>query len=620
MRITKEYVKNLIIAVFVTALVICFPLTVQAAELSVQLGADRYDKNSDTQFQVSTYLKSDVGISAYTIVLEYDRSRLEVTGGYDDIDISNGTVTVSGSGEYLTNIKVWIDFKTTSGGDAYIKVLSANAVGADGTEYDIETLDEATVRIKGEDISEQNLADLEASIENVIGAASDDDTSDDANEDISEPVGDDSLQEQENLAEGNNVSDPAQTGTDDGASSINKKAVIYWVAVVALIAVLVSIPLITTFGKKKKEAVGEELAEEDIVVETIEDESEVAVDEATEGIIEEVAEEAAEESTEEVVEEDTEEVAGESTGESVEEASEETVEEKSEEEIIEPTIEETSEQTSEETTEEPKVMMETSEEITSDEPEDVPEEASEEESPEEVATEEVASAEELCEEVDKLAPIFTAENVTVRGRIRPKASKNRNNADYKVIDVIEGMDIKIYPGEVIEITGTSSREQEAFIGLLVGKCNPAVGTVTKSPMRFRMVAAKSSFEAGYTVKENIYRHGALMGHPKTVLDNSMSRILKFAVADKYADEKAMDVPSDVLKKTEIALSLLDDRTDILILNNVFSECDEKFISKCNIIIGKMAAKNITVLLFGSVPKEISESCTRNIRIINGHVC
>ncbi len=553
MRITKEYVKNLIIAVFVTALVICFPLTVQAAELSVQLGADRYDKNSDTPFQVSTYLKSDVGISAYTIVLEYDRSRLEVTGGYDDIDISNGTVTVSGSGEYLTNIKVWIDFKTTSGGDAYIKVLSANAVGADGTEYDIETLDEATVRIKGEDISEQNLADLEAFIENVIGAASDDDTSDDTNEDMSEPVGDDSLQEQENLAEGNNVSDPAQTGADDGASSINKKAVIYWVAVVALIAVLVSIPLITTFGKKKKEAVGEELAEEDIVVETIEDESEEAVDEATEGITEEVDEEAAEESTEEMVEEDAEEVAGESTGESVEEASEETVEVKS-------------------------------------------------------------------EEVDKPEPIFTAENVTVRGRIRPKASKNRNNTDYKVIDVIEGMDIKIYPGEVIEITGTSSREQEAFIGLLIGKCNPAVGTVTKSPMRFRMVAAKSSFEAGYTVKENIYRHGALMGHPKTVLDNSMSRILKFAGADKYADEKAMDVPSDVLKKIEIALSLLDDRTDILILNNVFSECDEKFISKCNVIISKMAAKNITVLLFGSVPKEISESCTRNIRIINGHVC
>lgn len=553
MHITKEKVKNLIIAVFVTALIVCFPLTVQAAELSVQLGADRYDKNSDTQFQVSTYLKSEVGISAYTIVLEYDRSRLEVTGGYDDIDISNGTVTVSGSGEYLTNIKVWIDFKTTSGGDAYIKVLSANAVGADGTEYDIETLDEATVRIKGEDISEQNLADLEASIENVIGAASDDDTSDDTNEDISEPVGDDSSQEQENLAEGNNVSDPAQTGADDGASGINKKAVIYWVAVVALIAVLVSIPLITTFGKKKKEAVGEELAEEDIVVETIADESEEAVDEATEGITEEVAEEVAEESTEEVAEEDTEEVAGESTGESVEEASEETVEVKS-------------------------------------------------------------------EEVDKPAPIFTAENVTVRGRIRPKASKNRNNTDYKVIDVIEGMDIKIYPGEVIEITGTSSREQEAFIGLLIGKCNPAVGTVTKSPMRFRMVAAKSSFEAGYTVKENIYRHGALMGHPKTVLDNSMSRILKFAVADKYADEKAMDVPSDVIKKTEIALSLLDDRTDILILNNVFSECDEKFISKCNVIISKMAAKNITVLLFGSVPKEISENCTRNIRIINGRVC
>lgn len=601
MRITKEYVKNLIIAVFVTALVICFPLTVQAAELSVQLGADRYDKNSDTQFQVSTYLKSDVGISAYTIVLEYDRSRLEVTGGYDDIDISNGTVTVSGSGEYLTNIKVWIDFKTTSGGDAYIKVLSANAVGADGTEYDIETLDEATVRIKGEDISEQNLADLEASIENVIGAASDDDTSDDTNEDMSDEAGDDSSQEQENLAEGNNVSDPAQTGADDGASSINKKAVIYWVAVVALIAVLVSIPLITTFGKKKKEAVGEELAEEDNVVETIEDESEEAVDEATEGITEEVDEEAAEESTEEVVEEDTEE--------SVEEASEETVEEKSEE-------------------------------ITSDEPEDVPEEAPEpdvvseevldtaaEEIPEEIkvepseeSSEEVDSAEELCEEVDKPAPIFTAENVTVRGRIRPKASKNRNNTDYKVIDVIEGMDIKIYPGEVIEITGTSSREQEAFIGLLVGKCNPAVGTVTKSPMRFRMVTDKSSFEAGYTVKENIYRHGALMGHPKTVLDNSMNRILKFAGADKYADEKAMEVPSDVLKKTEIALSLLDDRTDILILNNVFGECDEKFISKCNVIISKMAAKNITVLLFGSVPKEISENCTRNIRIINGHVC
>ena len=564
--------------------------------MSVDFTAKKYDKTSGNEFSVGTKLNSDIAISSYTIVIEYDKSRLEVIDGGQSVDRANGTVTCTGSGSHLTNIKFWIDFRAISGGDAYITVVSANAVGTDGTEYSIADLGTVPVTLRGDDVSEQNLIELETADDGVGASENDSDTegsadidgasNDGADKDENSTSNINSGENAEEVLVGSSANDSIVDAEGAGSENNGRRKLIYWLVVALIIAVLVLIVALSTFGGKKAKHTSEDYSDDEYA------DGGYAEDEA--GLIFEGEEETAEsdeaplesdETPSEIVYRDYEPLVGNDPFEDMPVEEEDGVDE-----------------------EEPEPAMEEAE-------------ASEEEP--EAAEEEVEASEEI-EPVEKAGPvakvnseaIFAANDVTVRCKVR---SKNPARTDFDVINVLDRISVKLYKGELVEITGTSNRELEAFIYLLTGKCKIRSGNVEASLKRCRTVTAKSCFDPRLTVRANIYRSGALMGHPKTTLDKCFSRVIKFAGAEDAVDKPAGSVSMTTIHKLEVALALLDDRVDVLILGNVLDKCDENFVRKCNVILGKMLAKDITVLLFGIIPETIAANCSRTIRIINGHI-
>ncbi|MCQ2526310.1 MAG: hypothetical protein MJ130_06060 [Lachnospiraceae bacterium] len=578
------------------ALLIVLSMTVRAAEMSVDFTAKKYDKTSGNEFSVGTKLNSDIAISSYTIVIEYDKSRLEVIDGGQSVDRANGTVTCTGSGSHLTNIKFWIDFRAISGGDAYITVVSANAVGTDGTEYSIADLGTVPVTLRGDDVSEQNLIELETADDGVgalengsdtegsadIDGASNDGTDKDENSTSNINSGENA----EEVLEGSSANDPIADGAGAGSENNGRRKLIYWLVVALIIAVLVLIVALSTFGGKKAKHTSEDYSDDEYA------DGGYAEDEA--GLIFEGEEETAE-SDEAPLESD--------------ETPSETVYRDYEPLVGNDPFED--------------MPVEEEDGVDEEEPEPAMEEAEASEEEPETAEEEVETSEEI-EPAEKAEPvakvnseaIFAANDVTVRCKVR---SKNPARTDFDVINVLDRISLKLYRGELVEITGTSNRELEAFIYLLTGKCKIRSGNVEASLKRCRTVTAKSCFDPRLTVRANIYRSGALMGHPKTTLDKCFSRVIKFAGAEDAVDKPAGSVSMTTIHKLEVALALLDDRVDVLILGNVLDKCDENFVRKCNVILGKMLAKDITVLLFGIIPETIAANCSRTIRIINGHI-
>ena len=604
--------------------------------MSVDFTAKKYDKTSGNEFSVGTKLNSDIAISSYTIVIEYDKSRLEVIDGGQSVDRANGIVTCTGSGSHLTNIKFWIDFRAISGGDAYITVVSANAVGTDGTEYSIADLGTVPVILRGDDVSEQNLIESETADDGAEASNNESDTEGSADIDGASNDGTDNdenstsninsgVNAEEGL-EGSTGNDSVVDGEGSDSESNGRRKLIYWLVVALIIIVLVLIVALPTFGGKKDKHISEEYSDDEYA------DGGYAEDEA--GLIFEGEEEAAE-SDEAPLESDETSLESDETPLELDETPPETVyrdyeplvgndpfedmpveeEDGVDEEEPEPAMEE-----AEASEEEPEAAEEEAE-ASEEEPAMEEAEASEEEP--ETAEEDVETSEEI-EPAEKAEPvakvnseaIFAANDVTVRCKVR---SKNPARTDFDVINVLDRISVKLYKGELVEITGTSNRELEAFIYLLTGKCKIRSGNVEASLKRCRTVTAKSCFDPRLTVRANIYRSGALMGHPKTTLDKCFSRVIKFAGAEDAVDKPAGSVSMTTIHKLEVALALLDDRVDVLILGNVLDKCDENFVRKCNVILGKMLAKDITVLLFGIIPETIAANCSRTIRIINGHI-
>lgn len=674
----KSLLKNIIAMLSVLAMFIVISMSARAAEMSVDFTAKKYDKTSGNEFSVGTKLNSDIAISSYTIVIEYDKSRLEVIDGGQSVDRANGTVTCTGSGSHLTNIKFWIDFRAISGGDAYITVVSANAVGTDGTEYSIADLGTVPVILRGDDVSEQNLIESETADDGAEASNNESDTEGSADID---GVSNDGTDKDENSTsninsgvnaeeglEGSIGNDSVVDGEGSDSESNGRRKLIYWLVVALIIIVLVLIVALPTFGGKKAKHTSEEYSDDEYSDDEYADGG-YAEDEA--GLIFEGEEEAAEsdeaplesdetslesdetpleldETPSENVYRDYEPLVGndpfeDMPAEGEDDANEDVVAEEvaaedvvEEDDVAEDDVDEDDvgegdseegddEEIYDETVadeEEPEPAMEEAE-ASEEETEAAEEEPEASEEGAEAAEEEVETSEEVepaekAELVSKVnsEAIFAASDVTVRCKVR---SKNPARTDFDVINVLDRISVKLYKGELVEITGTSNRELEAFIYLLTGKCKIRSGNVEASLKRCRTVTAKSCFDPRLTVRANIYRSGALMGHPKTTLDKCFSRVIKFAGAEDAVDKPAGNVSMTTIHKLEVALALLDDRVDVLILGNVLDKCDENFVRKCNVILGKMLAKDITVLLFGIIPETIAVNCSRTIRIINGHI-
>lgn len=594
-----------------------------AAEFAVEFGSNWYDKNSGDEFSVCAYLRSDVALTGYTLEIEYDRSRLKYVSGATTADEYEGILVCSATGDHMLDIKVWLTFDAISGGEGYINIIAAKAVDEDGVEYTIESLDEAPVHLKGEDIAETNLSELEAvhteesddaenaeaatdDVENIEAVDGDGDESQDT-------AGSDSVDASEigevgapeidvdaagDLAPG--ASDAVVDGTNNSSDGIailqNTKnaALYYWLIVAAIIIILVTIVIVSTNSGKKRLARKREQLEMVDIEDGYADEFEFDTYDENDSYDDENV--------------------NENVNENVDETSETYEDDVDAENSMD--AEKLSKETSDDDLE---TVVETDKSSEKD---------TEAKGSEERITEKKKSSPVGTVANSQHESLFMAENVTIaRKVVANKASgvgefiadKISEKPEYEYVNILEDITVNIRRGEIVEITGQGKRDLEAFIGLIIGKCKPTEGTVDSKLKRFRIVTARSCFDLELSGRANIYRSGALMGHPKAVLDKCYNRIVKFAGADGLMEAPAKNLSMSTINKLEVALALLDDQADMIILGNVLGDCDDNFIRKCNSVLSKMADKNMTVLLIGQIPEEIAVNCSRTIRIENGHI-
>ena len=150
----KIVLNKIVYAVAIMCMVITIlycPTDVYAATGSVTFGSESYEARDNSQFQVGVYLKTESKMGSYHVEVEYDKSRMEYTGGAESE--SNGVITLEGIG-VSDQIKYMLSFKTISGGEAYIKVKNAYIYTSDANsteQFDMTELDEAGITIEGED-------------------------------------------------------------------------------------------------------------------------------------------------------------------------------------------------------------------------------------------------------------------------------------------------------------------------------------------------------------------------------------------------------------------------------------------------------------------------------------
>lgn len=611
----KIVLNKILYAVAVLCMVITIlycPTDVYAATGSVTFGSESYEAQNNSQFQVGVYLKTESKMGSYHVEVEYDKSRMEYTGGAESE--ANGVITLEGIG-VSNQIKYMLSFRTISGGDAYIKVKNAYIYTSDANsteQFDMTELDEAGIKIEGEDTGTarteeptEYVGTFETDIPHLEPSIKLNDTDYyvvDSNQYVPESVS------------WKYVLVPGKLGNMDVTFYSNEAQDIFFLSLVDSNGET----HLYSYSNSQKQLYEcdfyntgntvyyytspyasdnwpEELSldvirEQGICYALNSDGSTGFYTVNTDGSLTEWNPKAG--------------VAFEA--------------DKNRKYIIAFVVlalvitivtvltcyitinAKKNKRRKKRHTQEKDIYKQEYVDIDDDDIIDY--------------------------DSDERKPVISVRNVTMRFKIANSAAsgikeyiiqKLTRKLYYRELIALDNVNFDVYKGEVVGIIGTNGSGKSTILRIVSGVINPTEGEVVVDRSKVQLLTLGTGFDMELTARENVYLNGSIIGYSKEFLDDHFDEIIEFAELENFVDEKVKNFSSGMVSRLGFAIATAGDAAEILILDEVLSVGDEFFRKKSLARVKEMIHGGSTVLMVSHGMATILDNCSKVVWIEKG---
>lgn len=611
----KIVLNKILYAVAVLCMVITIlycPTDVYAATGSVTFGSESYEAQNNSQFQVGVYLKTESKMGSYHVEVEYDKSRMEYTGGAESE--ANGVITLEGIG-VSNQIKYMLSFRTISGGDAYIKVKNAYIYTSDANsteQFDMTELDEAGIKIEGEDTGTarteeptEYVGPFETDIPHLEPSIKLNDTDYyvvDSNQYVPESIS------------WKYVLVPGKLGNMDVTFYSNEAQDIFFLSLVDSNGET----HLYSYSNSQKQLYEcdfyntgntvyyytspyasdnwpEELSldvirEQGICYALNSDGSTGFYTVNTDGSLTEWNPKAG--------------VAFEA--------------DKNRKYIIAFVVlalvitivtvltcyitinAKKNKRRKKRHTQEKDIYIQEYVDIDDDDIIDY--------------------------DRDEREPVISVRNVTMRFKIANSAAsgikeyiiqKLTRKLYYRELIALDNVNFDVYKGEVVGIIGTNGSGKSTILRIVSGVINPTEGEVVVDRSKVQLLTLGTGFDMELTARENVYLNGSIIGYSKEFLDDHFDEIIEFAELENFVDEKVKNFSSGMVSRLGFAIATAGDAAEILILDEVLSVGDEFFRKKSLARVKEMIHGGSTVLMVSHGMATILDNCSKVVWIEKG---
>lgn len=222
-------------------------------------------------------------------------------------------------------------------------------------------------------------------------------------------------------------------------------------------------------------------------------------------------------------------------------------------------------------------------------------------------------------EVDNVDMVFNMANQKLNSLKEYAVAAFRRELFFKEFKALDGINLKIYPGDVYGIVGTNGSGKSTLLKIVAGVLEPTRGTCTINGTIAPLIELGAGFDLDLTARENVYLNGALLGYSRKFIDEHMDEIIDFADVRDFMDVPIKNFSSGMIAR--IAFSIATATTpDILIVDEALSVGDFLFQRKCEERIANLVNNHGTTLLFVShSTDQVQRVCKKAIWIEKGHL-
>ena len=185
-----------------------------------------------------------------------------------------------------------------------------------------------------------------------------------------------------------------------------------------------------------------------------------------------------------------------------------------------------------------------------------------------------------------------------------------------MVPILDNVSFTINPGDSVAIVSGKPLLRTSLTRLVAGTLNPDSGSVVRSERVVAMIGIARAMGASFTLRQNAYLVGGLMGMTQEELTEKIPGIIKFADLGNYLDRYLRVAPSNARQRIAWSLAMAVDAR-VYAIDGTLVVGELEFRKKCWTAIDALREEGATFLISSHGGKHYRRFCDRGLYFDQG---
>jgi len=220
--------------------------------------------------------------------------------------------------------------------------------------------------------------------------------------------------------------------------------------------------------------------------------------------------------------------------------------------------------------------------------------------------------------VRNLSKIFRIPHAKKKTLFHSIISLATRNYDFEEFYAINNVDLDVKKGEFVGIIGRNGSGKSTLLKIISRIYQPTTGIVHVDEEVFPLLELGVGFQHDFSVRENVYLYGALLGFSRNEMNKKIFDILAFAELERFVDARLEKLSTGMQVRLAFAIAM-QSVMPILLIDEVMAVGDTVFQQKCRQVFWDFKRNGKTILFVSHDVEAVREYCDRVLVMSQGMV-
>ncbi len=233
----------------------------------------------------------------------------------------------------------------------------------------------------------------------------------------------------------------------------------------------------------------------------------------------------------------------------------------------------------------------------------------------------------MAPEEPEAPPAIRLEGATVRYRVPKEVVSSikeyairrlQGRIEHDELVALRGVSLRVAPGERVGVIGPNGAGKSTMMKVIARVCRPTEGRVVVHGRVAPLLQLGIGFHQELSGRENVVLQGTLLGRSRAEMEARMEAIAGFAEIEGFLDAPVRTYSTGMSARLAFATAT-DVDPDILLVDEMLSVGDERFMAKCQERMAGFRERGKTFFLVSHSLPVVEKTCHRAIWLLDGEV-